>query len=117
MNRKSGAASEAVSGSRRLAEADFLAAVGQWFANSPEAKAHAASIAKFLRLKLVTLVDHPATSGFPAHLYELTDAGLLRLSQLTSEETAFRARHQRDYMRQQRSKRQARQKIDPHSTF
>ena len=103
--------------SQRLPEPEFLANVGYWFADSLEAKAHAASFTKFLERRLITVVEHTATNGFAAHRYEITEAGLSRLRELTSDDVAERAQHHRDYMRRQAGERVRRQKLDQRSTF
>ena len=91
----------------RSSEAEFLCKVGSWFANSKEAKAHAARIKKFKAKGLIAMRRHRRTDGAITDAFELTEAGLARLEEVTDAETAAVARGRRTYLREQARRQRA----------
>ena len=88
----------------RTNEADFLKQVGFWFVGSKDACAHEARIQKFLARGLLSLRRHMRTDGAVTEAYELTDAGLVRLEEITDSATAATAESHREYLRAQARK-------------
>jgi hypothetical protein len=85
----------------RSSEQEFLSHVGFWFVNSKEARAHDLRIKSFKDKGFVGLRPHVTTTGERIQAYELTDAGLVRLEQISDRDTADRARSHREYLRDQ----------------
>jgi len=83
----------------RSPEAEVLKNAGFWFASSREAISHKLRLNKLISRGLIGMRRHRRTDGVVTDAYELTDAGLERLQELTNAETAQTARGHREYLR------------------
>ena len=88
----------------RTSEQEFLSKIGFWFVNSKEARDHELRIKSSKNKGLVSLRPHLTTTGERIQAYELTDAGLARLEEISNRDTADIARGRREYLRTQATK-------------